>query len=148
MYTVSPGWSIYKFWRNNFLNDFKCTGRLTKAPEVASSGAGKTYARFSLAVQNGWGENAKTDFFDCVAFERVAETIGKQCDKGSRVLCWGSIHIDTYQTKDGKQGRATRFYVNGFEHCDSKTQAAAPAKKNESFMNIPAGVDDEGLPFA
>lgn len=122
-------------------------GRLTAAPEMKQSNSGKNFAQFTVAVS---GYNKTTDYIDCVAFEKTAEFITQQCTKGERIMVMGALKVNSYKDKEGKSRKSWSIFVNTFEHCDGpkgQTAAPAPEKKDESFMNIPAGADDEGLPF-
>ena len=42
-------------------------GRLTRDPELRHTNSGTAVCSFSIAINNGYGENAQTDFINCVA---------------------------------------------------------------------------------
>ena len=102
------------------MNNVQLLGRLVKDVELAKTKTNKVYSRFTLAVPNG--ENAM--FIDCVAFDKLAETIEKYVKKGNRLLIDGSINVSTYQDKDGKNHKSTNIYVNKITFIES-------AKKSE-----------------
>ena len=65
----------------------------------------------------------------------------------------GRIQTGSYDDKDGKKVYTTDVIVATQEFCEKKSDSAAsPSKgnskpeKNDGFMNIPDGVEDE-LPF-
>ena len=102
------------------MNNVQLLGRLVKDVELAQTKTKKVYGRFTLAVPNG--ENAM--FIDCVAFDKLAETIEKYVKKGNRLLVEGSINATTYQDKDGNNRKSTNIYVNKITFIES-------AKKSE-----------------
>ena len=123
------------------------------------------------------GQDAQADFIRCVAFDRAAEFAEKYFHQGMRVLVSGRIQTGSYQDRDGKTVYTTDVVIEDQEFADSKGASTGndgfgnqsygnqggqrysgqsyqpqsrPAPSNaiaDGFMNIPDGVDDEGLPF-
>lgn len=79
-------------------------GNLGKDPEVRTTQAGKSVASFSLATQNGFGDNATTDWHNIVLWEKLADTAAAYLTKGAPVYIEGRVTYRTYE-KDG----ATRY---------------------------------------
>lgn len=113
------------------MNNVQLLGRLTKDIDLAQTKSKKVYGRFTLAVQNG--EDAM--FIDCVAFDKLAETIEKYVKKGNRLLVDGSINVSTYEDKDGNKRKSTNVFVNKITFIES-------AKKDETKKD-----DEDELPF-
>ena len=67
-----------------------------------SVSGGKSYCNFSLAVDREFNKE-ETDFINCVAWEKKAETIEKYVKKGHKFGIIGRIQIDkkndTHYTK-------------------------------------------------
>lgn len=150
------------------MNKVILMGRLTRDPDVRVSTGERqmSIARYTLAVDrrgrrtdNGGEQTA--DFISCVAFDRAAEFAEKYFHQGMRVLITGRIQTGSYTNKDGQKVYTTDVIVEDQEFADSKgagssdnggfapgsrpmPAAAAPA---DGFMNLPIGVEDEGLPF-
>ena len=145
-------------------------GRLTRDPEVRySQGERSTaIARYTLAVDRRGRRNQdngeqSADFINCVAFDRAGEFAEKYFRQGMRVLVSGRLQTGSYVNKDGQKVYTTEVILDDQEFADSKgassemgggyTQSApaqrpAPASAiGDGFMNIPDGVEDEGLPF-
>ena len=144
-------------------------GRLTRDPEIRYSQGERTMsiAKYTLAVdrrgrksQDGNEQNA--DFINCVAFDRAGEFAEKYFRQGMRVLVSGRIQTGSYINKEGQRVYTTDIIVDDQEFADSKgaasdmggggyqQPAARPAPSSaigDGFMNIPDGVEDEGLPF-
>lgn len=126
-------------------------GRLTRDAEIRYSNDGKAVARFDFAVNRIFkreGE-ADTDFFSCVAFGKIAETIEK-CNvcKGTKLLIEGEVRNNNYTNREGQKVYGTQILVNSFEFCESKGtgQQQASHSDYDGFMNIPDGIDEQ-LPF-
>ena len=97
------------------------------------------------------------------AFDRAGEFAEKYFRQGMRVLVSGRLQTGSYVNKDGQKVYTTEVILDDQEFADSKgassemgggyTQSApaqrpAPASAiGDGFMNIPDGVEDEGLPF-
>jgi single-strand DNA-binding protein len=142
-------------------------GRLTRDPEVRYSQGERSMAiaRYTLAVdrrgrRNQDGNEQTADFINCVAFDRAGEFAERYFRQGMRVLISGRIQTGSYTNKDGQRVYTTDIIVDDQEFADSKNaaggsdggyQAASrPAPSSaigDGFMNIPDGVEDEGLPF-
>ena len=145
-------------------------GRLTRDPEVRYSQVERSMAiaRYTLAVDRRGRRNQdngeqSADFINCVAFDRAGEFAEKYFRQGMRVLVSGRLQTGSYVNKDGQKVYTTEVILDDQEFADSKgassemgggyTQSApaqrpAPASAiGDGFMNIPDGVEDEGLPF-
>ena len=96
------------------MNKIELMGRLTADVELkkAEKKDGVSYARFSLAVPRKMVKD-KTDFINCIAFGKLAETICKFCKKGQRIIVCGSLQIDTVE-KEGNKVSYTSVIVNDF----------------------------------
>lgn len=128
------------------MNQLTISGRMTADPEITSTTSGTTIARFSLAVDRKYAKEGqqKTDFFQCVAFGKLAEIVEKYLFKGSKIIANGEMRLDTVQ-KDGKNVTYPKVNVNEIEFCEKKSESNKTDSKNE-FINIPEGLIDE-LPF-
>ena len=141
-------------------------GRLTRDPEVRYSQSGDgsmAVARYTLAVdrrrsRTGDPNEQTADFISCVAFGKSAEFVEKYFKKGMAIGLTGRIQTGSYTNKDGQKVYTTDVVVEETEFAESKSSqgsdsAYAPSRSNPStpagdgFMNIPDGVEDEGLPF-
>lgn len=76
-------------------------GRLGADPVQRQSQAGKPWATASLAVQIGEGDDAPPQWFQLVAFGRVAETLAGHA-KGDLVSVAGKLQLNRWQDRDGK----------------------------------------------
>ena len=125
-------------------------GRLAKDIEIRYSNDGKAVARFDFAVNRRFkreGE-ADADFFSCVAFGKLAETL-ERCNvgKGTKLLIEGEMRNNNYE-KDGVKYYGMQLYVNGFEFGESKTSSNGSEAASSSTAGFtPMQNTDDDLPF-
>ena len=86
-----------------------------------------------------------TDFINITAFGVTAETMAKYLKKGSQVLIEGRIQTGSYTNREGNKINTTDVIVERFEFCGSAKGTSA--KKDDEFMSIPDGLEDDGIPF-
>lgn len=155
------------------MNKVILMGRLTRDPEVRYSQGERSMAiaRYTLAVdrrgrRNQEGSEQTADFIPCVAFDRAGEFAEKYFRQGMRVLISGRIQTGSYTNRDGQKVYTTEVIIEEQEFADSKNGSGGgtgggygggyqqlasrpePASAiGDGFMNIPDGVEDEGLPF-
>jgi single-strand DNA-binding protein len=146
-------------------------GRLTRDPNVTYTNTVNgqmAIARYTLAVdrrvsrQSNNGEQQTADFISCTCFGRTAEFAEKYLHQGTKLVVEGRIQTGSYVNKDGQKVYTTDVVVDNQEFAESKAAAAqngsyvnnnasVPAQPQapagDGFMNIPDGVEDEGLPF-
>ena len=135
-------------------------GRLTRDPEVRYTSGEKSMAvaRYTLAVdRRGRGNNRgeqTAEVSNRVAFDKAGEFAERYFRQGMRVLVSGRIQTGSYTNKEGQKVYTTDIVVDSQEFADSKgagsgsgSNATPSAPMGDGFMNIPDGVEDEGLPF-
>ena len=92
--------------------------------------------------------------------DRQGEFAEKYLHQGTKIAITGRIQTGSYTNKDGQRVYTTDVVVEEQEFAESKSSAAAnsgaaytpsrpepSAAAGDGFMNIPDGVEDEGLPF-
>jgi single-strand DNA-binding protein len=105
----------------------RCTiiGRLTRDPELRSLPSGKSVAVFSVATGRQWtdqqGQKQKsTEFFNVVAWGRMAETASQYLRKASRVYVEGRMQTREWTAQDGGKRNRTELVAENFIMLDSK----------------------------
>lgn len=139
------------------MNNVILMGRPVRDPDIrySQSEQAVAVARFTLAVDRRYKkENEQNaDFISCVSFGKTAEIIEKYVFQGKKIAVQGRIQTGSYTNKEGVKVYTTDVVVENVEFAESKAaeNAAAgrpsPDTAGDGFMNIPDGVDDEGLPF-
>lgn len=144
------------------MNKVILMGRLTRDPDVRYSDQSSAVARFTLAVDRRFkrdGDQQTADFISCVAFSKTGEFIERYCHQGTKLVVEGRIQTGSYTNRDGNKVYTTDVVAENVEFAESKAaaanneggyQSARPEPSSaagDGFMNIPDGVEDEGLPF-
>lgn len=109
------------------MNKVTLVGRLGQDPKRNESGK---VLSFSIATNDGFGENKKTNWHNCKAFGKCADIIEQYVKKGDQLAVNGSV--DVYKSADGKY--FTSILVNDFTLLSSKseTEPASVAETNEN----------------
>ena len=95
-------------------------GRLTRDPELRHTNSGTPVCSFSIAINNGYGENQSTDFINCVAWNKQAEFVERNFSKGKMIIVVGRIQTRTWEGTDGKKNYATEVVANEVSFGESK----------------------------
>ena len=135
------------------MNIIGLSGRLTRDPELRYTQSQKPVCRFRIAVPRP-GTKDKTDFIDCIAWDKKAEFVSRYFRKGRRIEVSGILTSREYE-KDGERRSITEVRADQVFFGDSKKEEDNPAPNlapppateppSEQFGEI-AG-DDEELPF-
>lgn len=123
------------------MNKVELMGRLVKDIELKKGKNDNIYGTFTLAVGRKESKDV-TDFIDCVAFGKLAETISKYTEKGNRLIVTGSLHFDTYTDKEGKNRNIVSIIVNDFYFVDFKTK-----KEEKTEQKTTNDILSDDLPF-
>lgn len=132
------------------LNRVILIGRLTRDPELrVTSQSGVSVATFSVAVDRPYqtqGGQRETDFIDCVAWRRLAETVAEHLKKGRLVAVDGRLQIRSYETQDGQRRRVAEVVAEDVRFLDRpRDGASAGGDRDEERRN---DVDlPEDIPF-
>ena len=121
------------------LNKIVTIGRLTRDPEVRYTQSGKAVCTFSIAVDDGYGENKKAYFFPVVAWGKAAETCGKSLTKGRKVAVTGKLTTRQYENNEGKKLTVFEIVADAFggvEFLDKK-QGGSQSDEIDETEQIP-----------
>ena len=136
------------------MNRITLSGRLCNDAELITTPNGKTIAKFNFAVNRRFKQEGKpdTDFFQCVAFGKTAETVAKYTQKGTKIILWGEMQNNDFTDDAGLKHYRMQVVVDGFEFCESKGNKTDSGSEAEGVLpDIPGfpeapGNGDE-LPF-
>ena len=105
------------------MNKVFLIGNLTRDPELTETPSGVAVCRFSIAVNrnytSGDGER-QTDFFNCVAWRGLGETIARYTQKGKKVSVAGSIQLRNYEDNQGIKRTVVDIVVSDVEFLSPK----------------------------
>ena len=103
------------------MNKTILSGRLVADPNLMyTAEKGTAITRFTLAVSRPF-KKEETDFINCKAFGKAAETIAQYLTKGRQALVVGSIQTGSYE-KDGIKRYTTEVIVENFEFLGSSNK--------------------------
>ena len=84
------------------LNSCSFTGRVTKDAVVESIGAkGTQVTKFSIANNTGFGQYAKTNFFNVQVWGKAGVAIAEYLKRGKQVAVTGMLENQKWTGKDG-----------------------------------------------
>lgn len=124
-------------------------GTVGKTPEMRYLPSGKAVVSFSVAVSEQWKDKngqkqEQTEWFNCSAFDKLAEIVGEYIDKGSKVYLEGTLHTRKWQDKNGQDRYTTEVKVSTMQMIEGKKDGqAAPASvpqpqaQSEDFDDLP-----------
>jgi hypothetical protein len=126
------------------MNVVNLMGRIVKTPELKYTNTGTSYCNFTLAVNKPKikDKEQETNFINCIAWGKTAETICNWLDKGNRVIVLGRLDVSK---KDDKY--YTNVVVETINFID--TVRTSKEQQNEVLEAeiIEDDNEDEGFPF-
>lgn len=128
------------------MNSYLGIGRCANDVELRYTPAQVAVARFSIAVDDGYGEKKKTYFIPVTVFGKQAESCEKYLLKGKKVAVTGKIVTGSYE-KDGRKVYTTDVVADRVEFLE---RGDRPRGEQEPMHEtIPEGFSamDEGIPF-
>lgn len=118
-------------------------GRITKDLELKKTQNQKSVVSFTLACDNGYGDNKQTAFIECVAWNQMAENLCVYQKKGSLIGLSGNIQTRSYE-KDGKKVYITEVVADKIVYLGSNVTKKESATITENYFNE---ITNDDLPF-
>lgn len=141
------------------VNKVILVGNVGKDPELRSTAGGKSVANFSIATQEGFGENKSTAWHNIVCFDKNADVAGQYLSKGNPVYIEGRITYRTWDDKDGNKRYATDIIADriqllggGKKDDGDRLPDRQPTRREEPVQNRNTGnkaptFADDDMPF-
>ena len=126
------------------MNAWVGIGRLVRDPEVRYTQSGKAVCRFTLAIDDGWGEKKKTYFIPVTCWEKLAEACGNNLIKGQKVAVMGTLTQRTYE-QNGEKKNIIEVVAREVDFGEKPRGAAVSATSGGAFAGTP--VPDDDIPF-
>ena len=111
------------------MNKVILIGRLTKDPELRTTGTGTSVATFTIAVNRPFTDQSgerTADFINCVIWRKQAENVAKYTTKGSQIAVEGRIQTRSYDAQDGSKRYVTEVI------CDNVTFLSSNNRDNNN----------------
>jgi single-strand DNA-binding protein len=118
------------------LNKIIIIGRVGKIESKDNNGS--VIANFSVAVGNKYknkqGESVEsTEWFQCVAFQKLGEIISKYVEKGHLIYLEGSQKTEKYMDKTGVERTSVKLIVNNVQFLQQKDSNASPETQSKDY---------------
>jgi len=133
-------------------NNWNAVGRVGRDCEVRFTEKGDPIGSWSLAVNYGYGENAKTQWVNCSLFGKRAEGLKQYVLKGTQMAINGEIFTREYVSKDGVTKTSLECRISSVEllgSAKSKDSAENTSKQdnNNATPQDPMENFDDDIPF-
>lgn len=142
------------------LNRATIIGNITRDPETRTTTSGQNVVSFSVATSRRWKDQTSgemreaTEFHNCVAWARLAQTVSSYCRKGSKVYVEGRLQTRSWDDPTGVKKYRTEIVADGVILLDKKGDAIteAPAAAKEDATPAATGpveeeINIEDIPF-
>ena len=97
------------------MNKVIISGNLTKDMDVVVTKNDVNIGKFTVAVNNGYGENTNTQFYPVILFGKRVETLQKYLLKGTKVIIDGQIDYNSIQDDDGNWKNYFQIIANDID---------------------------------
>jgi len=121
------------------LNRVEIIGNCGKEPEMRFTPSGKPVTSFSVAVNSKFGESESTEWFNIVAWNKLAETCNQYLAKGQQVYVEGRLQTHSWEDNEGQKHYKTEVIANRVLFLGPRKQGETEETKDET--------DLEDLPF-
>ena len=122
------------------MNKVILIGRLTKDVELRYTQTNNTaVASFSLAVNRKFvkpGKERQADFFNIIAWNKLAENISKYLFKGNQVAISGRLETRSWDDQNGQKHYVTEVIAEEVDFIGSKNK-----QNNEAILNSPTPIN-------
>lgn len=132
------------------LNKVMIIGNLGSEPEMRFTPKGNPVTSFRVATNRVYttanGERREeTEWFNVVAWGRLAEQCNQFLSKGRLVYAEGRLHTRAWESQDGQKHYRTEVIANRVSFLDRQTAAnQLPEDKEEAIFNE---LEPDDIPF-
>ncbi len=116
------------------MNRVVLVGRLTRDPELRTSGSGNSFVNFSIAVNRNYTSNSgerEADFINCIAFNKQAENLSRYIRKGGLVGIDGRLQTRSYTAQDNTKRTVMEVICDTISFLEPKSSNAPRSTGNE-----------------
>lgn len=111
-------------------------GRLGSDPETKVLTSGSTVTRFSVATSDTWkdkdgNKQEKTEWSNCVAWQKQAEVIAEHMKKGDQIYLEGKLETRSWEDDKGAKRYATDIKVTNFQFVGGKKTSEASQESEQ-----------------
>lgn len=89
--------------------------------------------QFGLAVNKGYGEHEKPNFFSCVLYGEAAQRLTDAgVKKGSLITITGDLELETFKRNDGSEGWRAKVTLYDWRYAHTSKPKNTPENTPES----------------
>lgn len=122
-------------------------GNLTRDPELKYTPAGKAVCNFSVACNEKFGDNERTEYVNIVAWEKLAEICGKYLEKGNPVYIEGRLATRSYVDRDGNKKYVTEVVAFQMQMLGGGKRQETEEGARPQATRAATPHDDDDIPF-
>ena len=118
------------------LNKVILIGRTTRDVDFRRTSNGTPVASFTLALDNRYvlkDGKPTTDFINCIAWNKTAETMDKYVKKGMLIAVEGRLQTRNYENKDGNRVYVTEVVCDNMRMLESKNSSSSTSTYLEDY---------------
>lgn len=114
------------------LNKIMLGGRLTRDPETRYTPKGTAVCEISIAINRKTEHREDVTFVEVTLWERKAEVVGQNFQKGDQILIEGVLRQERWEDKNTGKARS-RLTVAAYQFwfIDPKSQTEAPQQQRQ-----------------
>ncbi len=132
------------------LNKVTIIGNIGSEPEMRFTPNGRPVTSFTVATNRVYstpeGERKQeTEWFNVVAWNRLAEQCNQFLAKGRLVYAEGRLHTRSWEDQDGKQHSRAELIASRVIFLDRKAASALPEEKTDEAAV--AEIEPDDIPF-
>ena len=133
------------------MNKVFLIGRLTRDPQASTTESGRSYCRFSIAVDRFSRDRENSvDFINIITWNELASNCVKYLQKGSQVAVFGSIQTGSYE-RDGVRRQTFDVRADQVEFLTRANGSSQQGQGEQGSKDVAIDelkeVDDEDMPF-
>ena len=146
------------------LNKVILIGRTTRDVDFRRTSNGTPVASFTLALDNRFvlkDGKPTTDFINCIAWNKTAETMDKYVKKGMLIAVEGRLQTRNYENKDGNKVYVTEVVCDNMRMLESKNSNTSTSTYLEDYepsnngytsdanttSDVELNISEDDLPF-
>lgn len=131
------------------MNKVQLIGRLTKDPELRYTNSNTPVARYTIAINTGYGEKQQTDYINITTWGKSGEFVSNYFKKGQAIAIVGRLKNNNYEDKDGNKKYTIEVITEDIEFIGTKNEKQSDTQDksiNSEYQNDIILTDDD-LPF-
>ena len=121
-------------------------GGVGKDPEQRTTQSGKSLVSLSIAVDDGWGDNKRTLWFDCTIWGARGEAVLSHVKKGDKLCVTGDLSTREYNDKTYLTVNVSDFSFAGKGKSESREQHGGEHHSGQRPPSQGSALEDE-IPF-